>query len=320
VNDTDTPRDETAASARAASTPSLPTRSWLPAWVLLSSIWGLSFFFIKVSLESFSPVQVAFGRVALGAALLLVLAGVTRTRLPGDRRTWIDVSVVALFFHTLPFTLFSWGETRVSSVLAGIWNAATPLFVLSFGLVIVPWERLTRDKLVGLAIGFGGVLVVLGVWNVGSGGDALGSLACLGATACYGVAVPYTRRRLAPRGLSGISLMSAQLTSGAVQLGIVTVLVTAAPTHVSASSAWSLGLLGALCTGVAYLLSFRIVRDAGSIAASSVTYVVPLVSTTAGVLVLGETMTWNEPVGALVVLSGVGLVQGFVHLPRRRSD
>lgn len=294
-------------------------REWLPAWLGLTIVWGFVFSFIKLALESFEPVQVAFGRCFLGAITLLLVAAITRTHLPRGRVVWLDLAVVALLLNTLPYLLFAWAETRVSSVLAGIWNASTPLFVLAFGLAITPWEKATREKLVGLAIGFLGALVVLGFWDMGSGGDPLGSLACIAATACYGIGMPYTRRRLVHRTEPAVSLMAGQLLMSSLQLGVLTLLFSTVPTSVEPLAAGAMVLLGVLGTGWAFLLNFRLIADVGGVAAASVTYAMPVVSTAAGVLLLGEALTWNQPVGALVVLSGVALVQGLVHLPVRRT-
>ncbi|MFC6236587.1 DMT family transporter [Longivirga aurantiaca] len=296
-----------------------PPREWLGAWVGLTVVWGFVFYFIKLALESFEPVQVAFGRCFLGALTLLLVAAATRTRLPRGRVVWIDLAVVALLLNTLPYLLFAWAETRVSSVLAGIWNAATPLFVLAFGLLITPWEKATREKLVGLAIGFLGALVVLGFWDLGNGGDPLGSLACIAATACYGIGMPYTRRRLVHRAEPAVSLMSGQLLMSSLQLGVLTLLFSSAPSDVTPVAAWSMVFLGVLGTGWAFLLNFRLIADTGGVVAASVTYAMPVVSTAAGVLLLGEALTWNQPVGALIVLSGVALVQGLARVPLRRT-
>jgi drug/metabolite transporter (DMT)-like permease len=297
----------------------MPPREWLPAWVGLTLVWGIVFYLIKLSLESFEPVQVAFGRCALGAVTLLLLAAVRRHALPRERMVWLHLTVVALLLNTLPYLLFAWAETRVSSVLAGIWNAATPLFVLLFGLLITPQDKVSREKLVGLGIGFAGALVVLGFWDLGSGGDPLGSLACIAATACYGVGMPYTRRFLTGRPESSTSLMSGQLLMSSLQLGVLALLFSSMPASVSTTSAIAMLVLGVLGTGVAFLLNFRLIADVGGVVAASVTYAMPVVSTAAGVLLLGEAVHWNQPVGALIVLSGVALVQGLVHLPFLRA-
>lgn len=282
-------------------------------------LWGNAFLFIKVGVEVLAPLQVAFARVALGAVFLVLLSLVTRTPLPRRRVVWLDLAVVSLLMNVVPFTLFAFGETRIPSVLAGIWNATTPLWTVLFGLAIVPTEKVSAERWTGLALGFVGVLVVLGVWNGLSGtGDWWGSAACLAATACYGVAIPYTRRRIAPRHESPTSLITGQLLVGAVTLAAATLMFTSPPTApVTAAVVWSMLALGVLCTGLAFVLNFTIVRHVGTLASASTTYATPVVSTLVGVVVLGESLTWNEPVGALVVLAGVALVQGLVALPRR---
>ncbi len=298
---------------------SMSPREWLPAWLGLTIVWGFVFYFIKLALESFDPVQVAFGRCLLGFLTLAAVAVITRTHLPRSRVVWLDLAVVALLLNTLPYLLFAWAETRVSSVLAGIWNASTPLFVLAFGLLITPWEKATREKLVGLAIGFLGALVVLGFWSTGNGGDPLGSLACVVATACYGIGMPYTRRRLVHRSEPAVSLMAGQLLMSSLQLGVLTLLFSSTPTDVETVPVLAMLFLGVLGTGWAFLLNFRLIADVGGVVAASVTYAMPVVSTAAGVLLLGEALSWNQPVGALIVLSGVALVQGLVRLPIRHT-
>ncbi|MEZ5115955.1 MAG: DMT family transporter [Candidatus Nanopelagicales bacterium] len=297
--------------------PLAPARVWLPSWLLLVVVWGFAFLFIKVAVEVLAPLQVAFGRVALGAAVVLVLVAVTRRRLPRDWRAWRDVSVVALFLHTAPFTLFAFGETRISSVLAGIWNATTPLWAVLFGLALLPEERLTRERLAGLTLGFVGVLVVLGVWQGVGGADLLGSAACVAATACYGVGVSLTRRLLSGRPEGPLPVVAAQLTSGSLQLAVLVLLFTAPPGSLPLDVVGAMLLLGVASTGLAFVLNFRIVRDAGPVVSAATTYATPLVSTVAGVVLLGEPLAWYQPVGAVVVLSGVALIQGLVRLPRR---
>jgi drug/metabolite transporter (DMT)-like permease len=298
--------------------PAVPLRAWLPAWCLLVVVWGSAFLFIKIAVSTLAPLQVAFGRVGLGAAFVLIVLVLRRTTLPRSAAAWRDASVVAFFFHTVPFTLFAYGETHISSVLAGIWNATTPLWTVVIGLAILPAARVTPERWTGLAIGFLGVLVVMGVWNgLGGGGDWIGSLACLAATASYGVAVNLTRKRLTGRPESPYALVGAQLLSGAVQLAVLTAVFTAAPATWPVSVIVAMLLLGVFSTGLAFILNFRVVEVAGPLTSASTTYATPLVSTLAGVLLLGEAFSWNQPAGALIVLAGVALVQGLVRFPRR---
>src|SRR5205823_3877200 len=129
-------------------------RDWLPGFVLLSAIWGSSFLFIKVADRSFAPLQVALGRCLLGATTLLVLVAIRRERLPRGREAWTHLFVIAILFNSVPFALFAFGETRVSSVVAGIWNGTTPLNTLVVALAVLPDERPTRERVLGLLIGF----------------------------------------------------------------------------------------------------------------------------------------------------------------------
>jgi drug/metabolite transporter (DMT)-like permease len=229
---------------------------------------------------------------------------------------WAHVTFSGLMMNVVPFTLFAWAETRVSSVLAGLFNAATPLFTALFALAIVPAERLTRQRLVGLFVGFAGVLLVIGVGQ-GLSGDLVGSIACLGATVCYGIGVPWTRRFLADRPEGGPSIMGAQLLSATLITGVLMVALTDRPTA-QPGPVLAVIVLGALATGLAFIWMFRVISLAGSVVSASVTYATPVVSTLLGIVLLGEAVTWNQPVGAVIVLLGASMVQGLL-IRRRRG-
>ena len=290
---------------------------WQASFLALGVIWGCSFLFIKLGLQSFTPVQVAFGRLAVGAAVLLLLARATGTSLPRRRTTWRHLAVVALLFCSIPFTLVAFGETRVSSILAGIINAVTPLATLAVTLAAFREERPTRARMAGLAVGFVGVLVVLGVWRGIGGGGLEGVAACFVAVCCYGLAFPYTRRHLVATGDGPLSLATGQVVLGAAFLLPVVVASAAAGgggvrTPVAESTVLGMVALGALGSGIAYVLNTRVVIAAGGTVASSVTYVTPLVAVGVGSVLLHEPITWNEPVGALVLLAGVAIAQGRI--------
>ena len=293
-----------------------------PWWFFaLGLIWGCSFLFIKLGLEALTPVGVAFGRLAIGSVTLLLIARATGTRLPRASRTWAHLALVALLFCSIPFTLFAWGETQVSSILAGIINACTPLATLVIVLLAFPEERPSRERIVGLGIGFVGVLIVVGVWEGLGGGELLGVLACIGAITCYGLAFPLTRRHLVNTGDGPVSIAAGQVTLAALFLLPVAVVQTVLGNPVvigppSAATIVGMLALGALGSGVAYVLNTHIVGVAGGTVASSVTYVTPLVAVAAGTLVLAEPLNWHEPVGGAVVLLGVAISQGRVPLPQ----
>ncbi len=287
-----------------------------PVWfVLLSAIWGLSFLFIKVGDEALAPIQVAFGRMACGTVVLVVVVTAYRQRLPAGWRTWGHLGVAALLLNAAPFSLFAYGETRTASVLAGILNATTPLFVLPVAAVIVPAERLTRSRLIGLLVGFAGVITVFGVWHGLGNGHLEGDLLCLAGAGCYGLGFPYARRYLSGRA-EPLALATGQLLCGTVELAAVTPLLSGLPTALPTRVIVSVIALGAAGTGLAYVLNFTVIRDAGATTASTVTYVIPIFSTLAGVIILKEPLSWSEPLGTAVIVVGALMTQDRLHLPR----
>lgn len=297
--------------------PEMPPTSepWRLGFVALAAIWGASFLFIKVGVEDLGPLQVAWARCAIGALTLLAILRVTGDRLPRDPRLLGHMAVAAALFCSVPFALFSWAETHVTSIVAGIYNAATPLMTLVALVAIVPAERPTRRRTLGLVLGFAGVLTVLGPWEGEGGGPVDAQLACLAAAACYGTGFAYLRRFVHGRPESGTSLAASQLTWATLQLTPL-VALGALPDRVGIDVVGSMLALGALGSGVAYVLNYRVLRIAGPATASSVTYLVPLFSTLLGVSLLGEDVTWHQPAGAAIVLLGVAVSQG--RLARRR--
>jgi drug/metabolite transporter (DMT)-like permease len=305
-------------TARATAETSRPaSRGWLLPYLGAALIWGCSFLFIKVGLEALSPIRVAFVRQGLGALTLLALAAATRTALPRSGRTWAHLFVVGILFNSVPSVLFAYGETHVSSVVAGIINAVTPLATVVATLAIFPAERPNASRVLGVAVGFVGILVVVGAWNGLGGGETLGALACLAAISCYGLGFPYVRRFLAPRGEAPLVMATGQVTMAALQL-LPLVLLDGSPVGtLTPSVVGAMLALGMLGTGIAYLWNFQVIARAGGTTASTVTYLTPLVAVVVGAALLGEAVTPNEPLGGLVVLLGVAFAQGRIALPRR---
>ncbi len=283
---------------------------WRAQFVLLAAIWGSSFLFIKVLDRHWSPLWVCFARVALGAAALIVLMLVRRERFPSDPRLWLHCAVAALTFNTISWTLIAYGEQHITSILAGLWNATTPLWVLVVSVAIFRDQRPTGPRIVGLLLGFAGVATLLGPWRGFGGGQVVGYLACGGAAALYGVGFPYTRRHLSGRTESGIVLSACQLSCAAVMLAPFLALAPPPSTHIGWDGLGSILGLGVLGSGFAFALNYMIVRARGASVASTVTYVVPVFSTLLGAIVLGEALHWNQPVGAVILLLGVALSQG----------
>lgn len=285
------------------------TSGWVFPFSALAAIWGGSFLFVKEGLTSYSPVQLALGRCALGAASLVVMLRLARQHLPRDLTTWRHLFVAAALFNSIPFTLIAYGETHLSSLLAGLLNAATPLVTLVAARAFFPLERPSRERLTGLLLGLVGVLVVLGAWKGLRGAAGWSVLFCLLAVTCYGVAFPYARRFLTRKAGGPIALAAGQLICATAQL--VPFLVVGGypqrPWRISVVAGMlALGVLG---SGVAYVLSYQVLERAGASTASSVTYVIPVFAVLAGAIVLGEQLHWNEALGAAVIFLGVAVSQ-----------
>ncbi|WP_031507183.1 DMT family transporter, partial [Streptomyces megasporus] len=295
----------------------LPSVDWRVRFAALCLIWGFSFLLIKVGTQGYAPLQVTLGRVVFGTAVLGAVLLVRRERLPRGARTWGHLAVAAFLLNALPFTLFAYAELTISSTLAGICNATTPLWSMLLSLAALSDDRPTRRGVAGLGIGFVGVLVVLGAWQGSTGQDAGGTVMALVASASYAVGWAYVRRTLSNSGGSNLSMSTSQLLLGTVQLAVVTPLFTSFPTSFPVGPLLAVVALGALGTGVAFLLQYGLVAEVGPTTATLVTYFLPVVSTAAGVLLLGEHLAWNTPVGALIVLAGAALTRSR---PRRRAE
>ncbi len=214
--------------------------------------------------------------------------------------------------NSIPFTLFAIGETQISSILAGIINAMTPLTTLAVILLAFPEEHPTAERVAGLVVGFAGALVVVGIWQGLGASEWIGILACLGAVTGYGIAFPYVRRHLSGLPESGVGLATGQVACGALVLLPFAVAAGPLPGPVAAGPVAAMLGLGALGSGIAFALNYQVVREAGSSTASTVTYLTPLFAVIVGTIFLSETISWNEPVGGVLVILGVAVAQGRV--------
>jgi drug/metabolite transporter (DMT)-like permease len=282
---------------------------WPAAYVALAAIWGLSFLLIKIADRGFAPLQVAFGRVLLGCVVVCAISAIGGHRLPREMHLWLRLMAAAFLMNTVPFTLLAYGEQRVTSVTAGLWNAMTPLLALPATMWLIPAERPDRQRIAGLATGFAGALFLLGAGPRLGHGTLSGDLLCFGAACSYGLGFPFSRRFLSQSGLAPVALAAGQLICASIQLGLISALVTSAPAALPLSPVLSLVALGVAGTGLAYILNYTIVREAGAIVAATVTYVVPIFSTAAGVALLDERLTAGNVIGAPLIVAGAVLAR-----------
>ena len=286
------------------------TRGGLIRLGVLATIWGASFLLIKYALEGMTPSQLVFGRLLAGAGVLLVIVRFSEQRLPAWGPIWGHLTLMSVVANIIPFFLFAWGEQRVTSGMAGILNGTTPLFTLLFAVLALSEERLTAQRIAGLVLGFVGVVIVVGPWQEGGANTITGQIACLGAAACYGVGFVYARRFITPRALAPMSLSAAQLSIAAVLLALTAPLTMRGAVTFSPLSTGSVLILGAVGTGLAYLLFYRLIHDLGATSASLVTYLIPVVAVFLGVAVAGDPLTVNIFIGAAIVIVSAAVAEG----------
>jgi drug/metabolite transporter (DMT)-like permease len=294
--------------------------SWVTLYIALGIVWGCSFIFIKLGLEFLTPIGVAFGRVCLGSITLLLWARYKKIALPQGKIMWLHLWVVSMLLNVIPGILFAYAETEVTSILAGIINAVTPLMTLLAIMIAFREEKPKNYQVVGLLTGFIGVLTVLGAWQGLGDNPAIAVIALLSAVACYGVSYPYSRKFVLPKKLKAESLAAGQLTMGAVTLLPLFIIDGASISGYSTGPILAMLTLGILGSGFAYIWNFQIMEAAGSAIASTVTYVTPVVAVIVGIIFLGEGVTWYEPVGGLIVLLGAAISQQRIKLFDRKTN
>ena len=285
-------------------------KSWLPAYLALGTVWGCSFIFIELGLEFLTPFGVAFIRCALGAITLLIFTKIRKVDLPKDRKIWQKLWVVAMLLNVIPGVLFAFAQQYVTSVLASIINAGTPLMTLVFMLIVFREEKLKPEQIIGLIIGALGVLTVVGVWKDLGDNQLVGVIALLIAISCYGASYPYSTRNVIPLRLKPEALATGQLIMAAVTLLPFFIINGISNDFYRLQSVIAMLCLGIFGSGFAYIWNFAITAAAGSAIASTVTYLTPVVAVIVGFLYLGEVIVWHEIVGALIVIVGALLSQG----------
>lgn len=263
-----------------------------------------------MGLEFLTPFGVAFIRCALGALTLLLYIRIRGITLPKEGHMWRKLWFLALIGNAIPGVLFGFAELRVTSVLAGIINATTPLMTVIVILLAFREDRPKNYQLFGLFVGALGVLSVLGIWRGVGHNDVVGIGALLIAVTGYGISFPYTKKYILPLQLKSEAAATMQIVLAALTLLPFFLYNGIAEHEYRFAPVAAMLVLGAIGTGFAYIWNFSIISAAGSSIASTVTYVTPVVAVIVGWLFKGETLSWNQPVGAVIVVIGAAISQG----------
>lgn len=281
--------------------------------MVLAALWGPSFLFIKVAVQDIPPLTLALGRVSIAAVLLALFLRVQGRWFPAWGPIWRHVAVVALFHNAIPFVLFGWGEQHIDSALASILNGTTPLFTILLAHFFVVDDRLTLPKVIGVLVGFAGLLLLIAPSLVsGVQATTLGLLAVTAASACYGVALVYARnhlRGLPPLVAPATQMLLASLYILPLSLWIERPFTLPFPSWPALGSLLALGVFG---TFTAFVLYYRLLERADASYVSMVTYIIPVFGVLLGVLVLHEQLTWHVYAGFVLILLGVMLVNGVI--------
>jgi drug/metabolite transporter (DMT)-like permease len=294
----------------------MPRRSTPIEWLVFAALgfaWGSSYLFIKIGVETLAPFTLVAARTAIGAAVLGVVLWISRERLPRTRSAYGHMLVVAVLGIALPFSLITWGEQTIDSGLAAILNGSVPLFAIVLAAIVLTDEPITLNRLVGLLVGFGGVVMITSPSLTGGLGSVPGELALIGASISYAAAGVYARhtvRDLPP-------LTSAFLEVGLAFLVVVILafgLENPLSTHVEASTILAVSWLGLIGSGLAFLGFFFLLGRWGATRTSTIAYVLPVVGIALGVTVRRETVSLPVLAGMVLIISGVALANsGFGH-------
>ncbi|WFL78476.1 EamA family transporter [Altererythrobacter arenosus] len=280
--------------------------------VLLSMLWGGSFFFVEAILVDLPPLTLVLGRVTIAATCLWVFLLVTRRPLALQPRIWLAFAIMGLLNNLIPFSLIAWGQTEISSGLASILNATTPLFAVLVAALWLPDERPGPAKITGVAIGFVGVVVLIGSDALGGlGASTMAQAAILLAAISYAFAGAFGRR-FRDYGVDPVMVAAGQLSASAVFLAPVAILIDRPGQMAMPGIAAMLALLGLalFSTALAYVLYFRLLAQAGATNLLLVTFLIPVSAIALGTTFLAEQLSPNEITGMAIIALGLVVLDG----------
>jgi drug/metabolite transporter (DMT)-like permease len=297
----------------------MSTADWATL-LLLSVIWGGSFFFIELAIDTVAPLTLVLIRVALAAAMLWIFLLVRGERLampPGAASSFL---VLALLNNVIPFTMFAWAQESITGGLASILNATTPIWGVIVANAFTADEKATPAKVAGVLLGFAGVALMIGPDFLGQiGTGVLAQLACLAATLCYALAGVWARR-FRNIGVPPVAVATGQLTASTLVM-LPLVLLFEPPWRAAAPSAqaWlALVALALFCTSLAYILYFRLVASAGATNSLLVTFLIPITAILLGALILDERLEPRHFAGMALIGAGLAAIDGRLWRAGRR--
>jgi drug/metabolite transporter (DMT)-like permease len=268
--------------------------------LLLSILWGGSFFFNEIALRDMTPLTIVLFRIGIAALILLGFMRLTGQKMPLSAGLWVAFFIMGAINNLIPFSLIVWGQKHIDSSLASILNATTPIFSVIMAHLLTKEERLTPNRITGILIGWIGVIVLIGIESLkGFGIHVFGQIAILGASFCYSCAAIYGRRF---KKMSPLVVTTGMLCGSAIMMAPIALIIER-PWQLSPGTATWAAIMGlaVLGTAIAYIFYFRVLASSGATNILLVTFLIPIGAILLGVLVLGEAPGWNA-------FGGMGLI------------
>lgn len=283
----------------------MKAKHWL-VFLLLGAIWGSSFMWIKIAVQEVGPVTLVAFRAVLGLLLGIAVILIQRTKLPRTFSAWMPLLVLGLTNIAIPFFLISWGEQSIDSAVASILDATVPLFTILIAHFLLPDDKMTLPKVLGLIVGFAGIIVLMSKDMNVSHNSLLGQVAVIVASLFYAISSVYARR--VTEDTPGILRSAGPLVSASAVMWMGTFLFEG-PVHVpQLGITWvALLFLGVLGSGVAFVMAYYLIHEIGPTRTTMVTYLFPLGGVILGVTFLNEQLTWHVIVGALLILASLAI-------------
>ena len=285
----------------------MKSKDWL-AFILIGTIWGSSFLWIKIAVQEVGPALLVALRLLFGVLTLLVVALFTRPEWPRRRQVWLSLALLGIINNAIPYSLISWGEQYIDSSVAAVLNSTTPLFTMIIAHRFLTDDRMTSRRIFSLLMGFAGVFILLSKdLTAGFHGSLAGQLAVLLASVSYAISSVFARRTT--KGLDQTIQAIVPLIGADVLMWSLASAVDAPITLPAIRLTWVAILwLGIMGTGLAFLLYFYLLHSVGPTRTALVTYVFPLVAVILGVVFLNESLDWQLAAGAVLIIASVVLV------------
>ena len=277
--------------------------------IILSILWGGSFFFVGVAVKEMPPLTIVLCRVALASIILLVIVYLKGDKMPSSPGLWGAFIIMGALNNLIPFSLIVWGQTHIESGLASILNAMTPIFSVVLAHFLAREERLTTNRITGVTIGWIGVAMLIGIESLrGFGIEVMGQLAVVGATFSYACAAIYGRRF---KGINPLIVATGMLCGSTIMMTPLA-LVIEQPWNLSPGITTLMALFGlaAVSTSLAYIIYFQVLATAGPTNLLLVTFLIPVSAILLGVVVLGERLAWNAFAGMGLIFIGLIAIDG----------